>query len=70
MSHSRTPVDRLHDDECDRVRGLVRELGSLGAAKALGLYSELTVLKAAMGVPVHALTVSTIRARLGARAAA
>ncbi len=36
----------------------------------LGLHDEMTVLKAAVGIDVHALTVSTIRARLEARAAA
>jgi hypothetical protein len=43
---------------------LVREHGAEKAAKLLGLQSAQTVRKAAIGEPVHTLTVATVRSRL------
>lgn len=70
MQNARVPVERLTDDEQARVRALVSEHGARQAAILLGLRRDLTVLKASVGEAVHALTASTIRARLEARAAA
>jgi hypothetical protein len=43
---------------------MVTEHGAKEAAKRLGLCNERTLRKAALGEPVHPLTLSTLRAKL------
>lgn len=68
MSSRRAPTGTLTDDERARVRALVDSSGVREAARVLGLQAEATVWKALAGAEIHTLTLSTVRAALGARA--
>jgi hypothetical protein len=60
------PNQRLKLHERNAARRLVLEHGAKQAARLLGLQDTRTVRKAALGEPVHPLTVATVRAGLAA----
>lgn len=66
MSHPKN-ARPLTSGEKAATRRLVVEHGAKQAAKLLGLQDEQTVRKAALGEPVHPLTVSTVRAHLSGK---
>lgn len=70
QSMSAKPTEALTEPERAMIRALVDKHGPKEATRLVGLHAESTLWKALAGAPVHALTVSTIRARLLARAAA
>lgn len=63
----RDPKARLSYSEQVAAQRLVRERGAKQAARLLGLCAEETVRKAALGEPVHPLTVRLVRANLSKR---
>lgn len=59
----RSPTVTLTTDEGDRVRNLLRDIGIVAAAKALGVTAR-TVFKAAAESPISRLSAQVIRCRL------
>ena len=62
----RHPREQLSEQESERARALVSQLGLREAARVLGI-DWRTLSKAALGSSVHRLTAITIRTRLSDR---
>jgi hypothetical protein len=65
MADRRVPTECLTESEANRVLELCREHGSEAGTRMLGLNTTLTLLKAALGEPIHRLSAQTIREHLG-----
>lgn len=58
------PLDKLTPEETAIVQVMLKRDGAKATAKALGLFSEVTVYKAVLGLALHAYSVRTVREHL------